>query len=256
MQLRLVAVLSIFSISSYRMTTSHISADHPITEEDIAQFLVQTPEFFERHAEVLASVQINSPHRTRAISLQERQAEMLRDKIKGLEQRLLDMVRHSQENAAIAQKIHAWSCALQRVKNPVVLPEVLVSGIAELFAVPQVAIRLWDVAPEFAHEAFAQGASGDVRALATSLTMPFCGPNLGFEAASWLPDGGIAHEDGTGAQSLALLPLREGPMDSATPAFGLMVLASHDVHRFDATMGVDFLVHMTEMASAALARLR
>ena len=161
------------------MTTSHISADHPITEEDIAQFLVQTPEFFERHAEVLASVQINSPHRTRAISLQERQAEMLRDKIKGLEQRLLDMVRHSQENAAIAQKIHAWSCALQRVKNPVVLPEVLVSGIAELFAVPQVAIRLWDVAPEFAHEAFAQGASGDVRALATSLTMPFCGPNLG-----------------------------------------------------------------------------
>ena len=35
-----------------------------------------------------------------------------------------------------------------------------------------------------------------------------------------------------------------------------MVLASHDVHRFDATMGVDFLVHMTEMASAALARLR
>lgn len=235
------------------MTTSSIS---PITEDDIAQFLVQTPEFFERHADVLASVQINSPHRTRAVSLQERQAEMLRDKIKGLEQRVMDMVRHSQENTATVQKIHAWSCALQRVKTPADLPDLLVQGIAAQFDVPQVAIRLWDVAPAYAHEAFAQGVSEDVRALATSLTMPFCGPNLGFEAASWLPEGGVAHADGTGAQSLALLPLREGPMDSATPAFGLLVLASHDVHRFDATMGVDFLSHMTEMASAALARLR
>ena len=78
------------------MTTSPLSATTSITEEDIAQFLLQTPEFFERHADVLAAVQINSPHRTRAISLQERQAEMLRDKIKGLEQRLLDMVRHSE----------------------------------------------------------------------------------------------------------------------------------------------------------------
>jgi uncharacterized protein YigA (DUF484 family) len=241
------------------MTTSHTSdtsQNSPITEDDIAQFLVQTPEFFERHAEVLASVQINSPHRTRAISLQERQAEMLRDKIKGLEQRIIEMMRHSHENSVTVQKIHAWSCALQRVKNPADLPEVLVLSIAEQFDVPQVALRLWDVAPAYAHQSFAQGASDDVRALATSLTMPFCGPNLGFEAASWLPDGGTAHPDGTGTQSLALLPLREGPIDSATPAFGMMVLASHDVHRFDATMGVDFLSNMTEMASAALARLR
>ena len=62
-------------------TSSHIP---PITEDDIAQFLTQTPGFFERHAEVLASVQITSPHGARAVSLQERQAEMLREKIKGL----------------------------------------------------------------------------------------------------------------------------------------------------------------------------
>ena len=34
----------------------------PITEEDIANFLLSTPGFFERHAEVLASVQFSSPH--------------------------------------------------------------------------------------------------------------------------------------------------------------------------------------------------
>ena len=92
------------------MTTSHIP---PITEDDIAQFLTNTPGFFERHAEVLASVQITSPHGARAVSLQERQAEMLREKIKGLEQRIMDMVRHSTENTAIAHVIEAarWTGA-------------------------------------------------------------------------------------------------------------------------------------------------
>ena len=61
--------------------TSHIP---PITEDDIAEFLLRTPGFFERHAEVLAGVQLTSPHGQRAVSLHERQAEMLREKIKEL----------------------------------------------------------------------------------------------------------------------------------------------------------------------------
>ena len=58
------------------------------------------------------------------------------------------------------------------------------------------------------------------------------------------------------AQSLALLPLRQGAIDSATPAFGLLVLGSHDPQRFDATMGTEFLSRIAEMASSALVRLR
>lgn len=54
----------------------------------------------------------------------------------------------------------------------------------------------------------------------------------------------------------ALLPLREGPIDSATPAFGLLVLGSPDPQRFDATMGTEFLTRLAELASAALMRLR
>ena len=43
---------------------------HPITEDDIANYLVHTPDFFERHAALLATVQLSSPHNQRAISLQ------------------------------------------------------------------------------------------------------------------------------------------------------------------------------------------
>ena len=221
----------------------------PITEDDIAHFLVNTPGFFERHAELLTAVTISSPHGQRAVSLQERQAEMLREKIKGLEHRIMDMVRHGHENAAITHKIHHWSRELLAVQDAAALPQAVEQGIARLFDVPQVALRLWGTASAHADAPFAQGASEDVRSFASSLTMPFCGPNLGFEATAWLPQAGEV-------QSLGLLPLRRGAIDSADePAFGLLVLGSPDPHRFEATMGTDFLARIGELASAALARL-
>lgn len=223
----------------------------PITEDDIAQFLTNTPGFFERHAEVLATVQITSPHGPRAVSLQERQAEMLREKIKGLEQRVMEMVRSSSDNATIAHKVHQWTGSLLQVKDPFDLPQAVVDGLHTLFDVPQAAVRVWDVAGPYIDADFTQGASEDARAFASSLTMPFCGPNLGFEPAGWL-----AQEPGEPAQSLALLPLRAGAIDGATPAFGLLVLGSQDPQRFDATMGTDFLSRMAELASAALVRLK
>ncbi|RYY99972.1 MAG: DUF484 family protein, partial [Comamonadaceae bacterium] len=48
---------------------------NPITEDDIAHYLSITPDFFERHAQLLGQVQLTSPHGNRAIGLQERQAE-------------------------------------------------------------------------------------------------------------------------------------------------------------------------------------
>ena len=87
--------------------TNELSMAHdqmtPITEDDIANYLANSPDFFERHAQLLAAVQLTSPHGNRAVSLQERQAEMLREKIKALEHRVMDMVRHGTENVVTAR---------------------------------------------------------------------------------------------------------------------------------------------------------
>ena len=220
-----------------------------MNEDTIAEYLRQNPEFFERHAELLSRVLLTSAHGGRAVSLQERQAEMLRDKIKGLEMRIMDMVRNSSENASIAQKIHRWSCALAKVQDPRQLPHTVSEGIQREFDVPQVAVRVWDVAGPYQGGIYTMGVSDDAKSFASSLTMPFCGPNLGFEPTTWLsnPDE---------VQSLALLTLRDGPNDSTLPAFGLLVLGSSDPLRFDATMGTEFLARIAEHASAALGRLR
>ena len=114
-----------------------------ITETDIANYLAATPGFFERHAALLASVQLQHPHGARAVSLQERQAEMLRDKIKGLELRLIEMIRNGQDNVAIADRLHRWTLAVMRAAGtPAALPEVLLSELRHQFMIPQASLRL------------------------------------------------------------------------------------------------------------------
>jgi uncharacterized protein len=222
---------------------------NPITEDDIANYLANTPDFFARHAQLLAAVQLSSPHGTRAVSLQERQAEMLREKIKALEHRIMDMVRHGNENVIIADRLHRWARNLFQVQSGRALPATIAAEIQNQFMVPQVAIKVWDVESRYGGEVFAEGVSDDAKTFASSLTQPYCGVNSGFEAVNWLEDTAMA-------MSVALIPLREGSANGTGPAFGMLVLSSPDPQRFQSGMGTDFLERIAELASAALSRLR
>jgi len=213
-----------------------------ITEADIADFLANTPAFFERHAELLATVRITSPHGHRAVSLQERQMEMLRERIRGLELKIVEMIRNGQENVAIADRLHRWTRAILLTREPAALPGVMVSQLQHEFMIPQAAIRLWGTAGA-AGESWAAGVSDDAKSFAASLTLPYCGVNSGFEAASWL-------DDPASVMSLALVPLRHGDT-----AFGMLVLGSPDPTRYSADMGTEFLLRIGEVAGAGLSRL-
>ena len=230
-------------------TPTSTAMNNPITEDDIAHYLANTPDFFQRHAELLAAVQFTSPHSKRAVSLQERQAEMLREKIKVLEQRVMEMIRNGNDNVLLSDKILRWARALLLNADVHSLPQSIASQIQHQFSVPQVGLRVWGVAPAYAGLSFAQGASDDARLFASSLMEPFCGLNTGFEAVGWL-------DNPTAVTSLALIPLRNPDEGAAAPAFGMLVLASMDPQRFNSSMGTDFLARVGELASAALSRLR
>ena len=217
-----------------------------ITEADIANYLVNTPGFFERHAELLGSVQLTSPHGQRAVSLQERQMEMLRDKIRGLEGKIIEMIRHGQDNVSIADRLHRWTRTLMLTPQASDLPGVLVRELMHQFMIPQAGVRVWGAAPAFANHDFAQPVGGDVKVFASSLSLPYCGVNSGFEAAQWL-------DEPAAAKSMALIPLRSDSADGG--AFGMLLLASPDPTRYTAEMGTEFLVRIGEIASAALSRV-
>ena len=226
-----------------------------ITETDIANYLANTPGFFERHAELLGSVQLTSPHGQRAVSLQERQMEMLRDKIRGLEGKIIEMIRYGQDNVGIADRLHRWTRTLMLVTQPAELPNVLVRELMHQFMIPQGGIRVWGAAAAFASHDFAQPVGDDIKLFAGSLALPYCGVNSGFEAAQWL-------EEPTAAKSMALIPLRAEASDAPhasvnapTTAFGMLVLASPDPTRYTADMGTEFLARIGEIAGASLSRL-
>ena len=219
--------------------------------QDVAAWLQSNPQFFEEHAELLAAVQLTSPHSHRAVSLQERQMEILREKNKGLELKLADLVRHGHDNDRTQQRMHAWQLRLLAEADSHALPYTVQDGLQQVFDVPAVALRVWNVGEAFAHIEVAQGASDDLRLFADGLRAPYCGPNSGFEAAALLERDDIA--------SLAMVALRvpaRPDEDALGAAFGLLVLGSPDARRFHEGMGTAYLGQIGEVAGAALNRLR
>ena len=219
----------------------------PLTERDIAEYLIQNPGFFQRNPELLTSLQLGSAHGQRVVSLHERQAEMLREKIKVLENRLVDMIRHGSENGITHNRLLHWVSGLFLEHDPAALPGKICRDIREQFVVPQVAIRVWDVAAPYADKPFAQGVSSDTKSFASSLSTPYCGMHVSVEAARSLKEPLLA-------ASLALIPLRDASTPGAA-AFGLLVLASPDASRYQDDMATDYLERIGEIASAALSRL-
>jgi uncharacterized protein len=220
-----------------------------ITENDIAEYLANTPAFFERHAELLASIQLASPFGQRAVSLQERQMEMLRERIKGLERKLVEMIRNGQDNVAIADRLHRWTRALMLTDDAAQLPDVLLRELQSQFLVPRAGLRLWGLDAGHAQLPCAAAVSDDAKAFAADLTQPYCGAHTGNEAARWMSAG---EGDNTPIASLALVPLRRA---STEPVFGLLALGSPDATRYSADMATDFLARIGEVAGAALSRL-
>lgn len=218
----------------------------PLDSSTVAQYLTDHPRFFEEHAGLLGEVTLASPLTGRAVSLQERQMEVMRDKYKALELRMAELIRLAHENAAIAGKFHHWTQALLQQRDADALPRTLVDGLINGFGVPQATLRLWNVAPRHQSSWFTADVSEDARLFANSLQSPYCGSNHDFEAVRWL-------DDPASVQSTVILPLRATGQGGA--AFGLLLLGSHDPQRFTAAMATDFLTHIGATSGAALSAL-
>lgn len=196
-----------------------------LTEDDIADYLLSTPDFFERHAELLAAVQLTHPHSGRAISLADRQMELHREKFKILELKHGNLLRVGKENVALAGKLHQWMLGLLTYAGTDDAKERLISSLQSIFDVPQAAVDSSDAA----------------RDVASKMTVPTCG----LAAEAFFKNANVAQAlpDVANANSLAVIPM---------PSAGLLVLASSDPNRFTADMGTEFLTRLGELANAAL----
>jgi uncharacterized protein len=218
-----------------------------MNEDDVASFIQNNPEFFRRKPWLLGSIELPDPHDGRAVSLAERQTQILRERIRALEANLSDLARNGRDNDALGERLTLWSAALLAEREEERLPARVVDGLKDVFSVPAVALRVWEFEARFAGLECTKPVGTDLVRFAASMQAPFCGLNADFEAASWM------QADTAGIRSLALIPLRTEP--AATP-FGLLTMGSEDLHRFRSDMGTAFLTRIGQLTAAALSRLR
>lgn len=211
-----------------------------LTTGDVAQYLKEHPKFFEEHVSLLEEAFIPHPHGGRAISLAERQQLALREKNKLLEAKLRELLQFGEENDAIGEKVHRFSLAIINSHSLDSLLPAIYLTLREDFAVPDVALRIWTLPAQETNRPEFSGTSKELRVFAENLTTPYCGPHAPYEAGAWFG------EDKAHLKSYAIVALR------AEQAFGLLVLASGDAHRFYPEMGTLYLKRLGELVSVAM----
>jgi uncharacterized protein len=221
---------------------------------EVADYLLDNPDFFVENAELLGSIRLSNPHGKAAVSLQERQMEMLRDKNKQLERRLAELLRYGHENDSISTKFNRWTVRLIAQRDPHALPSTITQGLCEVFDVPHAALRVWDVDEAYRQADFARQVGEEVRIFANSLDAPYCGANTGFAAAQWLETNASSDAQGK-IDSVALIALRDPQGGPDAPVIGLLVMGSPDPRRFHDGMATDFLSQIGALSSAAITRL-
>jgi uncharacterized protein len=214
-------------------------------EESIAAYLQRHPEFFERHQAVLARLKLPHARGGAAISLVERQIEVLREKLAALEGKLAELVRVARANDAIAERLHRFT---RRLLPAVPREEAILrieAGLREDFDAFHAALVL-------------VGTPSDADAPRFLRTLPADDPNLkSFESlfAGGKPRCGQARDsqreflfgpEGLELGSVALVPL--GPKGS----IGLLALGSADRDRFHPGMSTEFLARMAELVADSL----
>jgi len=217
-----------------------------LTKEEVARFLSDNPDFFQHFPETLETLSI--PHEAgSAISLVERQINLLREKNRQLEEQLNSLLSIAHDNNDTQQQIHEMVVEVLSTRDVESAMQGLSSQLSKGFTVDHVAVRLLadkSLPLDNIDQSWvltSQSAAGTLDDF-TPTTEPLCGR---------LKLGQLKRLFGDQAESIGssvLIPLRKGSL------YGLIALGSTDEHRFNPGMDTLYLKRLGELASAALLR--
>ncbi len=214
----------------------------------VATFLAQHPDFFERHAAVLAGLRL--PHVRgdgTTVSLVERQVDVLRERVRESELRLKTLVDNGHANDALAEKIHRLACRLVHARDARLRLASIESSLREDFGAREFVLVLTRREPALADvdARCLRVVAADDPGLKTFDTLfssgkPRCGRMRDSQRDYLFPSADIA------IGSVALVPLGPGG------AQGLLAIASPDADHFNPTMSTEFLGRIGELIAIAL----
>ncbi|UCH52975.1 MAG: DUF484 family protein, partial [Pseudomonadota bacterium] len=92
--------------------TSEEQKDELSWEEAVSRYLEQNPNYFDRHPELLTSFTLNHTTDGRAVSLIERQVQVLRDQHTSVQRQLRELVGIARENDVVTARLHRFALAM------------------------------------------------------------------------------------------------------------------------------------------------
>lgn len=211
-------------------------------ERRIAEYLLAHPDFFERHPRVLEQLRVSHPSGA-AVSLIERQRDLLRTENDKLRGRLQELVRVARDNDSLSQRMQQLGLALIEARR---LDE-LISGVQGVlrdeFGADFTALRLALPVGQSGLAEYDRLSPAALEGLRSLLRggRPWCG-RLGPEQARWLFD-----EAATEVASAAVVPL-----GTDTDWRGVLAIGSRRAERFGLGMGTVFLGRIGELVGHAL----
>ncbi|MCX9155392.1 DUF484 family protein [Niveibacterium sp. 24ML] len=211
-----------------------------MTDQEVIAYLQAHPEFFNEQPALLAQLSVPHPDTGQAISLTERQLLAMREKLQMLQDKMEELVRFGEENDVIGEKVHRLTLGLLESNSVEAVVGVIDSHLVEDFAVPHVALRVWNSIIQRDTVEFS-AVSEELRFFAADLRHPYCGPAAQPEVVGWFG------EPGAQVRSVALLPLRRDGV-----VFGLLALGSEDIERFYPEMGTLYVARIADLVSASL----
>ena len=199
-------------------------------ERLVAQWLLSTPGFFDRHPDLLAQIELAHSHSGKAISLQEKQMALLRNQNRDLNQRLSEMLRFGTENDRTQALMVQWLEGLLAAKDRNATIESITTGLNKLFDIGKVEI----LAPE--------QVSDELKA--QLVEAPICGS---VDLAKNLVNSDLLLDDG----SMVLISLTY-----QSTSLGVLLMASQDKEKFSPQMGLSYIHQLAQLAAATLYRFQ
>ncbi len=216
------------------------------TAEAVADFLARHPEFLHQHPDLLAALVIPHPSGS-AVSLIERQVQLLRERHASAQRQLRQLVEVARDNDRLAERMHRLALALLDCATLDDVIGAVDTKLSGAFEADRVALLLFDdrvSGPTLEHARWLSARSPELTEFENILNSrkPICGRLTTAQL-----DCLFGPEPAT-VGSAVVIPLAE-----AEP-FGLLGIGSRDAERFQHGMGTTFLKQLGELISHALGR--
>lgn len=216
-----------------------------LMDEQVTTYLLQHPEFFQNHLNVLEKMRIPHPSGN-AISLISKQLEIFRIKHQEQESQLTALIDIARENDASFNRMHELTLAMLEANSLEEAIANLSEVLAECFLTDFVAVKIIrDYSDSPISNLFVKSDDEYLKYFNAELStnQPKCGRPT-FTQATFL-FGELAAE----VKSCAIIPM------AFTQLEGLLAIGSRDEGRFHYSMGSLFLTQMSEIIGTRLISL-